>query len=152
VTERVQHTIRQIVIASGAVSTLAGTPGVSGSMNGTGAAAQFHGPQGIVYDGAGALYIADSDNYQIRELVISSKTTIAGDGTSAHADNIIGTSAKLTYPTGITLLAGTLYVTDNSDDTIRAVGTGSPNGVTTVVGTSGTKRLQGQRASCRSPG
>src|SRR6185369_5932983 len=42
------NTIRKIVIASGEVFTLAGTPGVYGSADGTGAAASFNQPKGIV--------------------------------------------------------------------------------------------------------
>ena len=42
------NTIRKVVIASGEVTTLAGTPGVYGSADGTGAAASFYFPAGIV--------------------------------------------------------------------------------------------------------
>ena len=47
------HTIRRIVLATGVVSTLAGTAGASGSTDGTGAAAQFNSPNGLAADGAG---------------------------------------------------------------------------------------------------
>lgn len=42
------HTIRKIVIATGEVTTLAGTAGQSGSTDGMGAAARFSYPEGIV--------------------------------------------------------------------------------------------------------
>ena len=38
------HTIRKVVIVTGAVTTLAGSPGDKGSDDGTGAAARFAGP------------------------------------------------------------------------------------------------------------
>lgn len=37
------HTIREVVVATGAVSTWAGAAGVSGSLNATGTAARFNG-------------------------------------------------------------------------------------------------------------
>src|SRR5262249_5471456 len=47
VTDSGNHTIRKIVIATGAVSTIAGTPTISGSTDGIGAAALFNFPVGI---------------------------------------------------------------------------------------------------------
>src|SRR5205085_10455879 len=38
---------------------LAGTPGVSGSADGTGSAARFYGPFGIAVDSANNLYVGD---------------------------------------------------------------------------------------------
>ena len=38
------NTIRKVVIATGAVTTLAGVAGAAGSADGTGAAARFNGP------------------------------------------------------------------------------------------------------------
>jgi hypothetical protein len=63
--------IRQIVIATGAVTTLAGTAGTegSGSIDGTGAAAHLNGPVGIASDRAGNLYVTDSS--AIRQVVIA---------------------------------------------------------------------------------
>src|SRR4029079_9215546 len=40
-------TIRQVVVATGAVTTLAGAPGATGSQDGVGAAARFAGPTSI---------------------------------------------------------------------------------------------------------
>ena len=73
-----EHTIRKIVIATGAVTTLAGTAGQYGNVDGTGAAARFQSPVGIASDGAGNLYVADSNN-AIRKIVIATGvvTTLA---------------------------------------------------------------------------
>jgi len=60
------NTIRMITSA-GVVTTLAGTPGVTGSANGSGAAAQFNNPYGIAVDAAGDLFVADQGNDTIRE-------------------------------------------------------------------------------------
>jgi sugar lactone lactonase YvrE len=61
------HLIRQIVISSGAVTTLAGTAGSSGSANGTGTSASFYFPRGITTDGTN-LYVADQENNRIRKI------------------------------------------------------------------------------------
>ena len=106
-------TIRKIVIATGAVTTLAGATGQLGNADGTGAAARFSGPNGIASDGAGNLYVADRDT--IRKVVIATGavTTLAGaagqfgstDGTGAHA-RFIGASSIVGDG------AGNLYLSD----------------------------------------
>jgi sugar lactone lactonase YvrE len=60
------NTIRKITSA-GVVTTLAGTPNVGGTANGTGAAALFNGPIGITVDAAGDMFVADYGNDTIRE-------------------------------------------------------------------------------------
>jgi hypothetical protein len=66
VTENNNHSIRQIVISTGLVTTVAGT-GSSGSANGTGTSASFNLPQGITTDGTN-LYVADMSNHLIRKI------------------------------------------------------------------------------------
>jgi len=61
------HSIRKITPA-GAVTTLAGR-GVSGSANGTGTAARFRGPFGLVLDSSDNIYIADTENKIIRKII-----------------------------------------------------------------------------------
>jgi len=58
--------IRQINIASGAVTTLAGD-GTEAFFDGIGMAARFALPRGITTDGT-ALYVADTGNYRIRKI------------------------------------------------------------------------------------
>jgi len=53
------NTIRKIT-ATGIVTTLAGSVGVSGSADGTGSAAQFRSPEGLALDSTGNLYVADT--------------------------------------------------------------------------------------------
>ena len=64
------HCIRKIVMSTGYVTTLAGTPQVSGYINGTGDVAQFNHPYGLVLSKDGAIYIGDSDNRAIRRIAI----------------------------------------------------------------------------------
>jgi len=53
-------TIRKIVVATQAVTTLAGTAPASGSTNGSAASARFNYPTGVAADGLGNLYVADT--------------------------------------------------------------------------------------------
>lgn len=70
--------IRRIVIATGEVSTLAGAPGVVGSVDGTGAAARFSFPFAITTDGIN-LYVTEPFVGHIRKVNIASGkvTTLA---------------------------------------------------------------------------
>jgi hypothetical protein len=124
------HTIRQIVIATGVVTTIAGSSGVSGSDDGTGTAARFNRPYDITTDGTN-LYVADRENNLIRQMVIATGvvTTIAGDLTcipevspypDCSADGT-GTAAQFYSPRGLTVVGGDLYVTDWDNYTIRKI-------------------------------
>jgi len=104
------------------VTTLAGRTRSSGSANGTGTSASFNYPFGITTDGTN-LYVADSLNHLIRKIVISTGvvTTVAGTGSFGSADNSTGTSASFYYPIGITTDGTNLYVSENSNHTIRKI-------------------------------
>jgi hypothetical protein len=67
------NTIRKIVVSTGEVTLFAGSStGASGSNDGTGTAALFHGPSGITTDGT-SLYVTDAGNNSIRKIVIATK-------------------------------------------------------------------------------
>lgn len=55
--DRSSHLVRLITVSSGAVVTLAGTPGVSGSADGVGTAAAFNDPTGVAIDAAGSFVL-----------------------------------------------------------------------------------------------
>jgi sugar lactone lactonase YvrE len=69
-------TIRMVVPSSRVVTTLAGTVGTSGSADGSGSAALFYRPSGITTDGAGNIYIADTNNQTIRLGILKLPPTI----------------------------------------------------------------------------
>ena len=102
------------------VTTLAGTVD-NGSANGTGTSASFNYPSGITTDGTN-LYVADSSNHLIRQIVISTGavTTVAGTGSSGSA-NGTGTSASFNFPYGITTDGTNLYVADFDNHLIRQI-------------------------------
>ena len=131
VTDFCNNEIR-VVTAAGVVTTLAGSTNPPGAANGTGAAAQFWGPAGIVVDPSGNLYVADYLNALIR------KITPAGDvstyaGQSPHAGSTDGPAlqSSFRYPFGITVDgAGNLFVADTNNNTIRKI---TPSGIVSTL-------------------
>jgi DNA-binding beta-propeller fold protein YncE len=148
------NTIRQIVIATGQVTTLAGTAGVAGSTDGTGAAANFTGPVGIIMYGTN-LYVADTGNNTIRQIVITTGqvTTIAGTVGVAGSMNGTGVAASFNSPTGITTDGTNLYVADTGNNTIRqiVIATGQVTTLAGIAGEVGSINGTGVSASFNSP-
>lgn len=134
------HTIRQIVIASGEVSTLAGSAGNTGHNDAVGTAALFNTPYGITTDGSN-LYVSETGNNTIRKIVIATGqvTTIAGSAGDTGSTDGIGTSARFNIPTAITTDGENLYVTDTSNYTIRkiVIETGEVTTLAGIVGSIG---------------
>src|SRR6266705_3431006 len=78
VADTLNFTIRKVTPA-GEVTTLAGTAGVFGGTDGTGAAASFSCPAGIATDSTGNVYVADDGNNTIRKVTpAGAVSTLAG--------------------------------------------------------------------------
>ncbi len=142
VAERTNHTIRRIVIATGVVTTLAGTAGTRGGADGTGAAATFSNPGGLAIDSSSAnLYVADGpyDNQSIRQIVIATGvvTTFIGSPRVIGSADGTGSAATFSNTKGVVHdSAGNVYVADGFNHTIRRI---TPAGVvSTLAGTAGT--------------
>src|SRR6185436_15081684 len=121
----------------GVVTTLAGTAGTAGSADGTGAAARFSNPTGVVVDGAGNVYVSDQGNHTIRKVTAAGVvTTLAGiAGMSGSADGT-GAAARFNHPVRVAVdSAGNVYVTDGVNSTIREITAAGV--VTTLAGTAG---------------
>ncbi len=77
------------ITPDGAVSTLAGTTGVSGISDGVGSRASFRGPFGVAVDGVGSIYVADGSDIPLRkvtpEAVVNTLVDAPG-GTSVALD------------------------------------------------------------------
>jgi len=69
VVDYTNSTVRKVtsVGTNWVVTTLAGLAGSPGSADGTGSAARFNGPNGVVMDSSGNLYVPDQINNNIRE-------------------------------------------------------------------------------------
>ena len=130
------HKIRKIVIATGVVTTFAGST-TSGSADGTGASARFKTPDHMTTDGTN-LYVVDQQNNTIRKIVISTGavTTLAGSAGSQGSTNGTGSTARFKTPRGITTDGANLYVADNANHTIRKIVI-STGVVTTLAGSAG---------------
>jgi len=128
------HRIRK-VSTSGIISTVAGTGtlGYSGD-GGTATAAQLNRPNGIAFDSAGNIYIADAYNYCVRKISTAGIiSTFAGKGSivGLAADGGPATAAKFNGMAHITTDSlNNLYIPDAH--CIRKVDTAGI--ITTVAG------------------
>jgi len=140
VTDSGNQTIRKIT-PGGTVSTIAGSPGVAGSANGTGSAASFYYPSGIAVDASGNLYVSEERNFDIRKITPAGVvTTLAGTAGSVGSSDGTGPAAKFDLPAGVALDAsGNLYVADFGNSTIRKITQAGV--VTTVAGSAGNQGI-----------
>jgi sugar lactone lactonase YvrE len=118
--------VRKIDMATGIVTTVAGSGSSSYTGDGGAAtAATLNSPAGVATDAAGNLYIADSENNAIRK--VNSATgeiaTIAGNGTALFGgDGFSAMLAGLYKPYSIYLDgAGNLFLADRLDLRIREI-------------------------------
>ncbi len=154
VADTLNHTLREVT-PSGVVSTLAGTPGSTGSLDGTGTAALFSGPQGLAIDSAGNLYVADTNNDTIRKVVLATGgvTTVAGLAGSPGSADGLGSAARFNAPSDVAVdTAGNLYVADADNDTIREIlPSGQVSTLAGLAGNSGAADGTGSAARFNSP-
>lgn len=120
-----------------ALVTLAGTPGLSGTTNGSSTDALFNAPRGLATDHAGNLYIADSGNHVIRRIAPNGQvTTLAGTpGLTGSTDGPADT-ALFCFPRGLAISPDntTLYIADAGNFATRAINLAT-NEVTTLATT-----------------
>jgi sugar lactone lactonase YvrE len=136
VAEQQNQTIRKITPA-GVVTTLAGTAGATGSLDGTGSAARFDLPAGIAIDSNGNLFLADATNDEIRKITLAGVvTTIAGSPQLTGDADGTGSAARFFYPVGLAIDShNNIFIADDENDTIREMTEGGV--VTTIGGTPG---------------
>jgi sugar lactone lactonase YvrE len=108
------------------VSTLAGSPYILGSMDGTNSVARFASPQGIAVDTHGAVYVADTGNSTIRKLTPAGTnwvvTTIAGLAGMQGSSDGTNDTARFNNPSGLVVDgSGCIYVADTGNNTIRKI-------------------------------
>ena len=133
------HRVRRIDAADSTISTVAGTgdPGSAGD-GGAATAAQLFAPYGLVVDGAGNLFIADTFNHRVRRVDAASGNiaTAAGTGSAGFGgDGGAATAAQLDGPHDVAVdTAGNLYVADATNHRVRRVDAADGT-IATVAGT-----------------
>lgn len=136
------NTIRKIVIGTKVVSTLAGSAGSVGFVDGIGATARFNLPAHITTDGSN-LYVTDFENRTIRRVSIATGEvlTIVGNANVAPGTTDAtgeGSKALFYHLDGITSDGAYLYVTDSYNNTVYKIQKISPWQVTKLAGITGT--------------
>ncbi len=153
------NVVWEVVAATGNISIVAGngTPGFSGD-GGPATSAQLYFPNGIAVDGSGNIYISDSNNSVVREVVASTGLikTFAGIydqiGYLGHIGD--GGPAALAYlnnPRGLAFDAsGNLYIADFSNNEVRVVS--AATGVITSFAGNGNYNFSGEGGPASSAG
>ncbi len=138
VADTLNDTIRMMtpVGSNWVVSTIAGSPGMIGSSDGSNNLARFYNPEGITVDSLGNVYVADTTNDIIRKLALVGTnwvvSTIAGLAGSSGSTDGTNQNSRFDDPGGITVdSAGNLYVADSGNNTIRKI---IPAGTNWAVG------------------
>lgn len=121
------------------VTTIAGTAGVNGSVDGVNNAARFYWPSDLKIDANGTIYVADTGNSTIRKVVLSGAnyvvTTIAGAAGVNGALDGTNNAASFDGLGGLALDAfGNVFVADSYNSTIRKL---TPVGNNWIVNTIG---------------
>jgi hypothetical protein len=130
--------IREVSAATGIITTIAGngTKGSSGD-GGPATSAELYGPIGLAVDGSGNVFIADTYNSRIREVVKATGiiTTVVGTGVNGYnGDGLAATATQISYAEGLALdSSGDLFFADGINNRIREVVNG-PGTVITVAG------------------
>jgi hypothetical protein len=123
------YSIVKIDLASGATTTVAGSDGMSGSTDGSGAEALFTEPYGLALLG-GTLYVADAGGaHTIRSIANPADapqvSTVAGvysiAGGPGPVDGHRGEGAMFNLPHNITTDGANLYVSDHYNNRVRKI-------------------------------
>ncbi|HUJ44066.1 MAG TPA: immunoglobulin domain-containing protein [Opitutaceae bacterium] len=122
VADTYNDTIREIT-AAGVVTTVAGSPGISGATDLAGQSALFNQPCGVAIDAAGNIYVADTGNGTIRQIGPGGVVrTVAGVAGIAGWGDGPGSSALFNQPRGVAVDAsGNVFVADTGNGTLRKI-------------------------------
>jgi len=122
VAEFAAGTIRKIG-PEGSVGLLAGSPGNPGWMAAKGDNAHFRNPWSVAVDRRANVYVADKDNFVIRQITPDGRvTTLAGKpGVPGFSDGN-GGAARFKDPQGIAVdFFGNVYVADAANQAVRKI-------------------------------
>lgn len=90
--------------------------------------ARLNSPTGVIFDGAGNVFIADYGNSVVRKVnTVGIITTVAGTGTAGINADTMATAAQLNHPAGVAVDAtGNLFIADFGNHVVRKV---TPDGI-----------------------
>ncbi|MDO6430043.1 hypothetical protein Q4E93_05575 [Flavitalea sp. BT771] len=122
------------ITPGGTVSTLAGSAtggaGSAGYTDGTGTAARFWTPNGVVIDASGNVYVTDASNYVIRKISPAGVVSTLAGSVEGFADGT-GSAARFEHLAGPAIdAAGNIYVGDIGNNRVRKI---TPAGVVSTV-------------------
>jgi hypothetical protein len=152
IADQVNQRIRKVTVATGIITTVAGNgygTGTSGGYGGDGGlatSARLANPYALAVDGAGNIYISDTNNQRIRKVTAATGiiTTVAGTGTAGYVaaqDGGAATNASLSLPRNVAVDgAGNLYISDWGNKRIRKV---TAAGIITTVAGNGISGYSG---------
>ncbi len=97
--------------AGAVVTTLAGEPGASDSVDGVGNGARLAGPYGMAYDYLNTIYFAEIGSHTVRTLNIltNTVTTVYGTPFCSHLSACLG---ELASPSSVAISGGVPYIAD----------------------------------------
>ncbi len=149
-------TVAGVVIQPGDIATIAGNGNICSSSTsacgdgGAATSAQLNFPEGIAVDSTGNIYIADTRDNRIREILSGSSTinTFAGSGIACvSSKSSCGNggsllTAEFHLPMGLFIdPSNNLYIADSLDQEVRFINVTTPS-ITTVAG-NGTEGFSG---------
>jgi len=142
IADQLNNVIRRLVLSTSTLSNYAGnaTAGFSGD-GGPAASAELYYPVSIAFDSTGNLFIADTNNYRVREVTISNLKikTVAGTGTAGYSgDGAAATAATFNGINGLAVnsTGTTVTIADTYNAVIRQFTVGGK--ISTIAGGAGT--------------
>ena len=118
------NVVRRVDAATGVITLFAGTGRPGDTAPRIAIRARLDAPQGIAVNNAGDVFIADTNNDRVVEVLPSGRlVAFAGNGTAGYAgDGRAATGAELTGPVGLAVdSAGNVYIADAGNNVIRRV-------------------------------
>jgi len=121
ITDQGNHCIR--LLHGGVVTTVAGSCGSPGFTDGVGTKAAFKSPRGIAVDGNLNLYVADTGNHAVRNIISGKVGTLAGKGTPGYSSGYAPNS-HLNSPSGVAQISNgvKVYVSVTGNNKVRQIG------------------------------
>jgi len=136
VTDRGNNVIKKFTKSGStyAMSTIAGTAGTVGFVDGAGSAARFNAPTGIAVDAAGKIYVTETGNNRIRMLFSNNTYSVPPGSTQTISESttqpvVTGGGTAVLPPsnsvTSVEVANGTLQVSSSAPVTFNATSGGA---------------------------